>query len=111
MDACRSAQLTGPTHGDFNLRCGGSGARICQSIVADASDMITWSLNVQISSSNAIISGTIKCPGNHIECGIFCSVANACRSMTVLLGDSNVSIGASGSNALQLSNICCPANG
>eukprot|EP01083_Nonionella_stella_P219864 787117_1 len=118
--ACYGTEITGPTNGDFDLSCStpeqySYREEICTYIVIDASNMINGSLNVQSTTSRSdppIEFGTIKCPGNLNECNIFCLVASSCKGMTVLsLDDSNVFITATGSSALQQSNIHCPSNG
>eukprot|EP01083_Nonionella_stella_P019186 53326_1 len=71
--------------------------------------MIAGSLNVEF-SGRANYPFTIKCPGHSNECNIFCnSSLHSCAQMTVRAqNDTELSIVASGSNALLSSRIFCP---
>eukprot|EP01083_Nonionella_stella_P055300 145911_1 len=111
--ACLFTTMTGPIYGDFNFKMIMGASVLHSSQGVDASNMITGSLNAQITGGRTDdYPFTIKCPGNSNECNILCTSLHACGKMTVLsLNDSQIAIKATGDKALHQANIYCPRNG
>eukprot|EP01083_Nonionella_stella_P172557 592638_1 len=120
--ACNGMTLRAPNNGSFTLLCAGITYGICLGVevicpmfgecIVDFDSFGSTSVDASNMASNGLYLdgiryGTVKCPGNYLDCVINCTASRCDGTSVYTKNDSILSIFASGASSLQNADVHC----